>query len=176
MAQPDVVNVADEIEDEVDARAPLDWLQIGFWGCLLFAVAAASTTLAWPQAGGPAGIILLIAMAAGGMIFLLWILRGAGRRMGLFPERGAMADAMKPATPKHSWIDALDEAVMIADRGGAPQAANASYFELMSVALMGQADASNPVSVDRMFSAAPGLAAPVFRLSKAAKAGETHRE
>ncbi|MEM1035399.1 MAG: ATP-binding protein [Pseudomonadota bacterium] len=176
MTKPDMVNVVNEVDSEMEPRAPLDWLQIGFWSCLLFAVAAASTTLAWPQAGGPAGIILLIAMAAGGMIFLLWILRGAGRRMGLFPERGAMADAMKPATPKHHWIESLDEAVMVADSGGAPQAANKAYFELMAVALMGQAESTTPVSVDRMFSAAPGLAAPVFRLSKAAKAGETHRE
>ena len=46
----------------------------------------------------------------------------------------------------------------------------------MSIALLGQADLTTPVSIDRMFSASPGLAAPVFRLSKAAKAGEAHRE
>ena len=57
----------------------LDWLQMGFWACLLLAVGAASATLAWPNAGGPTGLILLISMAAGGMVFLLWILRGAGR-------------------------------------------------------------------------------------------------
>jgi two-component system cell cycle sensor histidine kinase/response regulator CckA len=176
MAQPEVVNAAEEGEDDMHERAPLDLLQVGFWSCLLFAVAAASATLAWPDAGGAAGLILLIAMAAGGMIFLLWILRGAGRRMGLFPDRGAMADAMKPVMPKHNWIEALDEAVMIADRGGAPQIANEAYHDLMSIALLGQADLTTPVSVDRMFSASPGLAAPVFRLSKAAKAGEAHRE
>ena len=98
----------------------LDWLQMGFWACLLLAVGAASATLAWPNAGGPTGLILLISMAAGGMVFLLWILRGAGRRMGLFPERGAMADAMQPVTPRFSWVEALDEAILISDRGGAP--------------------------------------------------------
>ena len=176
MAEPDTVKATDQTDIDLQERPPLDWLQIGFWSCLLFAVAAASTTLAWPEAGGSTGIILLIAMAAGGMIFLLWILRGAGRRMGLFPERGAMAAAVKPATPKHYWIEALDEAVMIADSGGAPQAANKAYFEIMDVALMGQGESDTPVSVDRMFSAAPGLAAPIFRLSKAAKAGDPHRE
>ena len=146
----------------------LDWLQMGFWSCLLLAVGAASATLAWPSAGGPTGLILLISMAAGGMVFLLWVLRGAGRRMGLFPERGAMADAMKPATPRFSWVEALDEAVLICDRGGAPLAANAAYGDLTHMALLGQSDALGPVSVDRIFSAAPGLAAPIFRLSKAA--------
>jgi two-component system cell cycle sensor histidine kinase/response regulator CckA len=162
--------------EEAPDKGQLDWLQMGFWACLLLAVAAASATLAWPNAGGPTGLILLISMAAGGMVFLLWILRGAGRRMGLFPERGAMAEAMQPATPRFAWIDALDEAVLISDSGGAPLAANAAYSELASTALMGQSDAMGPVSVDRIFSAAPGLAAPIFRLSKAAKGGESRRE
>lgn len=157
-------------------RSRVDWLQLAFWACLMFAVAAASATAAWPNAGGPTGLILLIAMAAGGMVFLLWIIRGAGRRMGLFPERGAMAEAMQPATPRFTWIEALDEAVLISDEGGAPIAANAAYSELTQMALLGQSDAMGPVSVDRIFSASPGLAAPIFRLSKSAKAGETRRE
>ncbi len=168
-----------EIEPEADKGSPLgqiDWLQMTFWGALLVAVAAAGATAAWPDAGGSMGLVLLIAMAAGGMVFLLWIIRGAGRRMGLFPERGAMASAMAPVTPRYSWIDALDEAVLISDQGGAPLAANPAYTELTETALLGQADTLGPVSVDRIFSAFPGLAAPVFRLSRAAKAGETRRE
>ena len=145
-----------EIQEQVtpEPARQLDWLQMGFWSCLLLAVGAASATLAWPSAGGPTGLILLISMAAGGMVFLLWILRGAGRRMGLFPERGAMAAAVKPATPRFSWVDALDEAVLICDQGGAPLAANDAYNELTQMALLGQSDAMGPVSVDRIFSAA----------------------
>lgn len=181
MASPGVSVMADQKPEDIQneetpEKGQLDWLQMGFWACLLLAVAAASATLAWPNAGGPTGLILLISMAAGGMVFLLWILRGAGRRMGLFPERGAMAEAMQPATPRFAWIDALDEAVLISDAGGAPLAANAAYSDLASTALMGQSDAMGPVSVDRIFSAAPGLAAPIFRLSKAAKGGESRRE
>jgi two-component system cell cycle sensor histidine kinase/response regulator CckA len=163
-------------QDETKSIGQLDWLQMGFWSCILLAIGASSASLAWPNAGGPTGLILLISMAAGGMVFLLWIVRGAGRRMGLFPERGAMADAMQPAIPRFSWIEALDEAVLICDRGGAPIAANTAYSDLTYTALMGQSDAMGPVSVDRIFSAAPGLAAPIFRLSKAAKGGETRRE
>ncbi len=165
-----------ETIETVEKRHRIDWLQMAFWACLMFAVAAASATAAWPNAGGPTGLILLIAMAAGGMVFLLWIIRGAGRKMGLFPERGAMAAAMKPAVPRFQWVQALEEAVLISDRGGAPLVANDAYAELTELALVGQSDANEPVSVDRIFSASPGLAAPVFRLSKAAKAGERRRE
>ena len=49
----------------------LDLLQLAFWGCLLIAVAAASVAIAWPDAVGNTGPILLISMAAGGMVFLL---------------------------------------------------------------------------------------------------------
>lgn len=173
MAEP--ISSSEDSQSERQSSR-VDWLQLAFWACLMLAVAAASATAAWPNAGGPTGLILLISMAAGGMVFLLWIIRGAGRRMGLFPERGAMAEAMQPATPRYSWIDALDEAVLISDEGGAPIAANNAYSELTQMALMGQSDAMGPVSVDRIFSAAPGLAAPIFRLSKAAKAGEPRRE
>ncbi|RIJ15115.1 response regulator [Henriciella mobilis] len=154
----------------------LDLLQLAFWGCLLIAVAAASVAIAWPDAVGNTGPILLISMAAGGMVFLLWVLKGAGRRLGLFPQRGAAADAVNAQMPRFGWIESLDEAVLIADQGGAPIAANERYRELTRIALAGQQDSAGPVTVDRIFSASPGLAAPIFRLSKSAKTGDAHRE
>lgn len=165
---------------ETDAKSSLagrlDIMQLAFWGCLLLSIAAASIALAWPSAVGATGPVLLIAMAAGGLVFLLWIVRGAGRRLGLFPERGAAADAAQAGAPRFGWIEALDESILIADRGGAPVAANSAYYELTNMALMvGQPD-SGPVTVDRVFGASPGLAAPVYRLSKAAKLGEARRE
>ncbi|WP_084398412.1 response regulator [Henriciella aquimarina] len=160
-------------ENKLDS---LDMLQLAFWGCLLVAVAAASIAIAWPGAVGGTGPILLISMAAGGMVFLLWVLKGAGRRLGLFPQKGAAEDAVNATMPRFGWIESLDEAVLIADQGGAPIAANEKYRELSQIALAGQQDSATAVTVDRIFSASPGLAAPVFRLSKSAKAGETHRE
>ena len=167
------------VEDDLTSDAKLDsidMLQLAFWGCLLVAVAAASVAIAWPGAVGGTGPVLLISMAAGGMVFLLWVLKGAGRRLGLFPQKGAAEDAVKATMPRFGWIDSLDEAVLIADQGGAPVAANERYRELTQIALAGQQDTSAPVTVDRIFSASPGLAAPVFRLSKSAKAGQPHRE
>lgn len=173
MADFDIMPQDSDVSTHVES---LDWFQLAFWTCLLLAVAAASITLALPDASGPTGLILLISMAAGGMVFLLWLLSVAGRRMGLFPERGAMAEAVQPAMPKFSWIESLEEAALIADRGGAPLVTNQTYKELTKMALAGQSDAMGAVSVDRIFSAAPGLAAPIFRLSKAAKTGQRHRE
>lgn len=153
-----------------------DLLQLAFWGCLLVAVAAASIAIAWPEAVGGTGPMLLISMAAGGMVFLLWVLKGAGRKLGLFPQRGAAAEAVANMVPRFGWIEAMDEAVLIADPGGAPIAANEAYRALTRIALSGQKESAAPVSVDRLFSAVPGLAAPVFRLSKSAKASETRQE
>ncbi|MEQ8301571.1 MAG: response regulator [Hyphomonas sp.] len=154
----------------------IDVMQLLFWGCLLISIAAASVALAWPKASGAPGPILLITMASGGLVFLLWSVRGAGRFLGLFPERGSAARAVQTNMPRFGWIEALDESVLITDQGGAPVAANESYAELSQLALMiGQAD-GGPVTVDRLFGANPGLAAPVYRLSKAAKAGQARRE
>ncbi|WP_084417760.1 response regulator [Henriciella litoralis] len=170
---------AGESLDDMDPDTEMsrtDMLQLAFWGCLLIAVAAASVAIAWPQAVGGTGPVLLISMAAGGMVFLLWVLKGAGRRLGLFPEKGAAEEAVANASPRFGWIESLDEAVLISDLGGAPIAANVHYKELTQIALSGQPDSASPVAVDRIFSAVPGLAAPVFRLSKAAKASESRRE
>lgn len=174
--QDDLDIAADETILSEQPMSRLDLLQLAFWGCLLIAVAAASVAIAWPDAVGGTGPVLLISMAAGGMVFLLWVLKGAGRRLGLFPNKGAASEAINAATPRFGWIESLDEAVLVADHGGAPIAANEPYRELTRIALTGQQDSAGPVTVDRIFSASPGLAAPVFRLSKAAKAGQTHRE
>ena len=139
----------------------VDLLQLLFWGCILAAVAAASVAIAWPEAVGGIGPMLLISMAAGFIVFLLWILKGAGRKLGLFPQRGAAAEAVEAAGPRFGWVEALDEAVLIADAGGAPIAANEHYRELSRKILSNLKDTAAPVSFDRLFSSMPGLAAPV---------------
>ena len=167
-----------EEKPATDTRPKTDILQLLFYGMVLIAVAAASIAIAWPDAVGNTGSVMLIAMAAFGLVFLLWILRGAGRKLGMFPERGAAAEAINANTPRFGWIEALDEAVLVAERVGAPVAGNAAYAELVRLALGPTSldTSGRPVSVDRIFGSTPGLAAPVFRLSKAAKAGEARRE
>lgn len=164
--------------DKASAREPrrIDLLQLGFWACLLLSIAAASISLAMPNASGPAGSVLLITMAAGGLVFLLWTVRGAGRFIGLLPERGAAARLTDASAPRFPWIEALDEAVLVTDPGGAPVAANGAYAELSQIALIAGQTESGPVTVDRLFGANPGLAAPVYRLSRSAKAGTARRE
>jgi two-component system cell cycle sensor histidine kinase/response regulator CckA len=168
--------------EEVDAGTgsaagrKVDLLQLGFWACLLLSIAAASVSLVRPHASGATGSILLITMASGGLVFLLWTVRGAGRFIGLFPERGAAARFTDAAAPRFPWIEALDEAVLVTEPGGAPVAANPAFNELAAMALITGPSESGPVTVDRLFGANPGLAAPVYRLSKAAKAGTRRRE
>ncbi|MFN4024548.1 MAG: response regulator [Hyphomonas sp.] len=174
LAVPAMVAGDDAEAGKAGAREPrrIDFLQLGFWACLLLSIAAASISLAWPNASGATGSILLITMASGGLVFLLWTVRGAGRFIGLFPERGAAARVANASAPRFPWIEALDEAVLVTDPGGAPVAANEAYSDLTKLALIaGPADTGPPVTVDRLFGANPGLAAPVYRLSKAAKAG-----
>ncbi|MEO0467668.1 MAG: ATP-binding protein [Pseudomonadota bacterium] len=154
----------------------VDVLQLLFWAALLVAVAAASVAVAWPSAVGSTGPILLISMAAGGMVFLLWVMRGAGRRLGLFPDRGSAAAAAAPQSPRFAWIEALDEAVLVVERSGAPVAANEAYQSLMDTTLVTLGEDDGPVSVDRLFGANPGVSAPVYRLAKAVKDGQQRRE
>ncbi|MEQ9504865.1 MAG: response regulator [Hyphomonas sp.] len=176
----DLSQVLGTTEEADTAASPatrkVDLLQLGFWACLLLSIAAASVSLVRPQASGATGSILLITMASGGLVFLLWTVRGAGRFIGLFPERGSAARIANAAAPRFPWIEALDEAVLVTDTGGAPIAANAAYDELAGLTLITGPSESGPVTVDRLFGAIHGLTAPIYRLSIAAKTGVKRRE
>ncbi|MEZ5937999.1 MAG: response regulator [Hyphomonadaceae bacterium] len=151
-----------------------DFLQLGFWMALAIAGGAAGMALTWRDAVGPAGAVLVVALAAMGLLLAVWAMRGAGRRLGVFPERGA-AEAAVQSSRRPVWLDALAEPALISDRGGATQAANPAYLALSSL----PADASeghHAPSVDRLFGANPGMAAPIYRLSKAVKAGASRSE
>ncbi|MBU3922034.1 MAG: response regulator, partial [Alphaproteobacteria bacterium] len=115
-------------------------------------------------------------LETGALATLADVVRGAGRFIGLFPERGAAARIANAGAPRFPWIEALDEAVLVTESGGAPVAANPAYDELAALALVTGPSENGPVTVDRLFGASPGLAAPVYRLSKAAKAGVRRRE
>src|SRR5690606_12393003 len=155
-------------------RKGFDYLQLGFWAALAVAGAAAGMALTWSDAVGPSGAVLVIALGIMALLLVVWVMRGAGRKLGVFPERGA-ADAAAQSTKKLIWLEALEEPALISDRGGATVAANSAYLELSQVA-RDLSEGGHAPSIDRLFSANPGMAAPIYRLSKAVKAGESRTE
>jgi two-component system, cell cycle sensor histidine kinase and response regulator CckA len=154
-------------------RKGFDYLQLGFWIALTVAGGAAGMALTWSQAVGPAGAVLVIALGAMALVLVMWMMRGAGRKLGLFPERGA-AEAAAQSTKKLIWLEAIDEPALISDRGGATVSANPAYLELSQVAK--DLESSHAPSIDRLFGASPGMAAPIYRLSKAVKSGTRKTE
>jgi two-component system cell cycle sensor histidine kinase/response regulator CckA len=174
---PDSQHLKEDEITETPVHPPhkgFDWLQIAFWTALAVAGGAAGVALTWSQAVGPSGAVLVIALGAMALVLMLWLMKGAGRRLGVFPERGA-AEAAAQSTRKLVWLEALEEAALVSDRGGATVAANPAYLELAQVA-NDLGDSSHAPSVDRLFGASPGMAAPIYRLSKAVKAGVSRTE
>jgi two-component system cell cycle sensor histidine kinase/response regulator CckA len=168
------------LQDEtVETPAPtgrkgFDYLQLGFWAALTLAGGAAGMALTWSEAVGPAGAVLVIALGAMALVLVLWAMRGAGRKLGVFPERGA-AEAAAQSTRKLIWLEALEEPALISDRGGATVAANPAYLEIAQVA-KDLGEGGHAPSIDRLFGANPGMAAPIYRLSRAVKAGQSRSE
>lgn len=156
--------------------ARIDYMQLVFWVLLLVAVAAACVALVWPRAGGATWMMTMISMATFFLVSILWLWRGAGRRLGLFPERGLAESTVSVNPPRFTWINALDEAVLVTEQGGAAVACNDAYRDLAALTVSGMGDSARAPTIDRLFGANPGLAAPIFRLSKAAKAGQARRE
>ena len=166
-------------DDKTDAAAAgprkgFDWIQLTFWAALVVAGGAAGMAITWSEAVGPAGAVLVIALGAMALVLIMWGVRGAGRRLGVFPDRGA-AEAAAQTPKRHLWLDALTEPALISDRGGASVAANPAYLELAQLAHV-VGDSAHAPSVDRLFSSNPGMAAPIYRLSKAAKMGLARTE
>lgn len=157
-----------------DAQKGFDWIQLAFWAALVVAGGAAGMAITWSDAVGPAGAVLVIALGAMTLVLVMWGVRGAGRKLGVFPERGA-AEAAAGTTKRHLWLEALTEPALISDRGGASVAANVAYLELSQLAHV-VGDSAHAPSVDRLFSSNPGMAAPIYRLSKAAKLGTPRSE
>ena len=77
-------------------------------------VCAAGVAITAGPSVGQAGAILLVLLAAAGMVLFFWMSRGAGRKHGAFPgarrDRGGGA-ARQAATSSRS-IEALDEAAL----------------------------------------------------------------
>lgn len=110
-------------------------MQIAFWISVVFGVAAAGVAITAGPSVGQAGAILLILLAAAGMVLFFWMSRGAGKRHGAFPERGALeAAAMSNARTEFMIVEALDEPAMITDKALAPLAANHAYLAIAEAA------------------------------------------
>ncbi|MGD9981629.1 MAG: ATP-binding protein [Hyphomonadaceae bacterium] len=167
--------------DHADTPAPrsggrLDPLQILFWFSVAVGLGAAGVALTAGQAVGQAGAILLILLAAAGLVLFFWMSRGAGRRVGAFPERGAIAaNVLLGGRNDFAFVEALDEAALITDAQLSPLTANHGYHAIAEAAgILGESD--RPPMMSRLFGADPMLSAPMFRLSKAAQLGQTRRE
>lgn len=156
--------------------AKLDWLRALFWVFLAIGALGAGVAIASGPSVGQAGSILLIGLAASGFVFLLWMSRGAGAQVGLFPERGAAEAAAAAALrAEFALLEALDEPALVTERNGMCIAANSAYLEAAAAA--GQlGESARPPALDRLFGADPALSAPMFRLAKAAGAGQARRE
>ncbi|MFZ4071720.1 MAG: ATP-binding protein [Caulobacterales bacterium] len=154
----------------------LDAQRLVFWAALATAAVAGGVALTAGESVGRLGGILIIGLAALGAAFVLWMGRGRGRDVGLFPERGAAEHASLSAVrAEFSVLDAIGEPAMVSDRHGAVLAANAAYLDLAK-SCEALIDGDRAPMVDHLFGADPALSAPMYRLARAAGAGERRAE
>ena len=165
-----------EPEQDHTPSKGLDVLQLMFWGCVTIAAGCAGVALTWQDKSGPAAVALLIALGSLGFVLLLWVMRGAGRQLGLFPERGAAEAAAQKTARGFGWLESLEEPSLVTERGGACVKANEAYHALIAETVDATDGVGAMMSVDRLFGANPGMAAPIFRLSKAVKSGSARVE
>jgi two-component system cell cycle sensor histidine kinase/response regulator CckA len=152
-----------------------DYQRAAFWVAIVMGAAGAGVTVAAGPAVGPVGAVLLIGVATTAIVFLMWLM-GLGKRVGLYPAKGATeAASFAVSRSEFGLIEALDEPAFVAEHGATPVVANASYMAAASSAgALGESE--RPPTMDRLFGADPVVAAPMYRLANAAKRGQTRRE
>jgi two-component system cell cycle sensor histidine kinase/response regulator CckA len=166
-----------EIADHSPKRPPGgDLHRLLFWGALAIAAGGAGVAVAAGESAGRAGSILLIALASGALVFFIWLSRGTGRSVGLFPDRGATeASVAMSEKAEFAWLDSLTEPALVADRSGSPLAANVAYRSLAaSAGALGESE--RPPHLDRLFGADPLVSPAMFRLAKSAAVRTPRRE
>lgn len=157
-------------EDNVTkSKTDFDVPQGVFWLCLLIAITSASVALVMPRSSGIGGVVLLVSMLAAACVFVVFLKRGAGRMVGLFPYKNSYEAVIDQNRGQLGWLEAISEPALLTDEEGAPLIANQRYVELAQM-IDGIGESDRPASVDRLFGSNPGFASPLFRLSKAARA------
>ncbi len=136
-----------------------------FWAIAALVFLAACVAMLAPRAAGPGGLLLLLALAGSGLVFLYMMASGRDGGGGRRPRSRSAALA----------FDALPDAVLLSDAEGGVILANAALERLAQDAgVFGES--ARPPGFDRLLGAHPGVSAAVFRLSRAAKRGEFARE
>jgi two-component system cell cycle sensor histidine kinase/response regulator CckA len=167
--------MADIPEDQPLRGGGPDLARVVFFVCLAAGLAGAGIVLAAGPGAGRAGAVLLISLGAAGMVFLAWLGRDGARKAGLFPERGSTVGLGAGPNAEFQLLYALEEPALITARSGAPLLANGAYLRLADLAeAMGES--ARPPGFERLFGADPVVGPFVFRLSRAALAGQSRRE
>ena len=140
-----------------------------FWVASLGALAAAAVAIFAGAGAGWNGVILLSGIASVALLLMYALAAGetAGRSLLEGGERKRASGAA--ATAMGLWPDP----VLITDAQGRVAWANPAYVKLADT-LIGVKDGGTPAAPERLFSGAG--AGAVYRLNRAASAGETARE
>ena len=134
--RPESGSIGRDMSDHAEIPAPRSGgrvgpLQILFWFSVAVGLGAAGVALTAGQAVGQAGAVLLILLAAAGLVLFFWMSRGAGRSVGAFPERGAIAaNSLLGGRNDFAFVEALDEAALITDAHLSPLTANLGYLHI----------------------------------------------
>lgn len=138
--------------------------------------AAACVAMLAPREAGPGGLVLLLALAAAGLVFLYVIASGRSMKSVLGPTTDDH-DAGSRIAPDDALavFESLPDAALVVDADGAAQVGNQAYYALAEDAgVVG--DSVRPAGFDRLLGAHPAVGAAIFRLARSARQGVAMRE
>ncbi len=176
---PSEANTAQKAVDGVrpslfgQPTANLSWSRILLWGAVGLAVIAVIIALIAPEQSGPAAFALTFGIAV--VLFVVMYAMASGNLASRRFAPGGIAQ--KKAEPAFALgaLELVPEPILITGARGEPVFANAAYRSLTAMAgKMGQS--ARPAPFERLVGAHPGLSAITFRLTRAARAGQSVSE
>ena len=103
----------------------IDWSRVMFWSACAVLAMAVGVAIAVPSAVGAMGAVIILAASSAILFFFVWTRSGAGKRIGLFPNRGAAELAQAQARrAEYALLEAMLEPAIVTDSRGAVIAAS----------------------------------------------------
>ncbi len=161
------------VTDAVHSGDPLQkpWLRAVAWACAASTLLAVAVALFAAPAAGWHGFILLAGIGAVAFALMFALIAGESAGRALSPPAAAAPRPLRGAHYAEAAFEHAPDAMLVTDSRGAPKMANAAYRALARTA--GSMGASErPPGLDRLLGGAPALGAAVFKLKRAARAGE----
>lgn len=164
-------NANPALESALEAALPkasstFDGLRFVFFALVVATISFTIFSLMQPAGFVAEQQIHMVTFIVGSLMILLWLVRGAGSKLGLFPDKNITLKRELRQNLRVNWIEGLDEPALLCDRNGLPLQSNAAYRELTKTLLRHPFEGESIMSLERLFDSTQDAKSQIYQLAQ----------